>query len=263
MPAITPHDGPVAVTGCSGFTGGHMVRELAIHGYDVRACIRDASSWRGKDCVQYLNAPCRTGRPSSTAATSSHQGSYDDAFKGLCRRLPCRRRARQLGRWQVAAAWAAGDVSHGCVQRRHRRHAERHRCRERERERQAHGVHELHGRSLRGEPGRHRAPRLRVDGNRLVFGRRANRSAGNTRATAYARSKVDTERLINRRRRCLGRRPMGRHHHEPSDDLRADPLQGAGRPVDRADRSSRRRAWSRTGRPATTCTTTSSTCATW
>ena len=80
MSAITPNDGPVAVTGCSGFTGAHMVRELVIHGYEVRACIRDASSWRGQDCVQYLQRLPRVEIVDGCDLFST--GSYHDAFAG-------------------------------------------------------------------------------------------------------------------------------------------------------------------------------------
>ena len=34
-----------------------MVRELVHHGYKVRACLRDATSWRGEDAIQCALAP--------------------------------------------------------------------------------------------------------------------------------------------------------------------------------------------------------------
>ena len=80
MAHISPKDGPVAVTGCSGFTGAHMVRELVHHGYSVRACIRDANSWRGSDCVDYLNRLQNVEIVDGCDLFTP--GSYHSAFEG-------------------------------------------------------------------------------------------------------------------------------------------------------------------------------------
>ena len=82
MTAISPAHGPVAVTGCSGFTGGHLARDLALRGYRVRACLRDASSWRGQDAARYLER-----LPSVEIVDGCDlftPGSYHAAFAGCC-----------------------------------------------------------------------------------------------------------------------------------------------------------------------------------
>ena len=44
MSGITKQDGPVAVTGASGYIGSRIVEDLLDQGYDVHACVRDASN---------------------------------------------------------------------------------------------------------------------------------------------------------------------------------------------------------------------------
>lgn len=80
MPAIHAGLGPVAVTGVSGFTGAHMVRELVVHGYTVRACLRNKGSWRGVDACAYLETLPRV--EIVDGCDLFVPGSYDAAFKG-------------------------------------------------------------------------------------------------------------------------------------------------------------------------------------
>ena len=44
MPLVTASEGPVAVTGASGYIGSHVVTALMRRGYAVRACITDPSN---------------------------------------------------------------------------------------------------------------------------------------------------------------------------------------------------------------------------
>ena len=82
MTAISgPQDGPVAVTGASGFIGSHTVKNLVDAGYDVRACLRDASR---DDKTAYLKVMHDAG-PGTVSLHAcdlmkASEGAYDEAF---------------------------------------------------------------------------------------------------------------------------------------------------------------------------------------
>ena len=44
MPAVRSSDGPVAVTGASGYVGSHVVIALMKRGYTIHACVTDLNN---------------------------------------------------------------------------------------------------------------------------------------------------------------------------------------------------------------------------
>lgn len=84
MAAISgPGDGPVAVTGASGFIGAHVIHNLVAAGYAVHACMRDTSR---EDKTAYLKDMDAKGPGSvelfSVDLMDAANGGYDDAFAG-------------------------------------------------------------------------------------------------------------------------------------------------------------------------------------
>ena len=82
---VSPADGPIAVTGASGYIGSWIVRDCAERGYDVRACVRDANRPEKTDHLLALNddADLR-GTVALAEGDLLTRGSYDDAFADCC-----------------------------------------------------------------------------------------------------------------------------------------------------------------------------------
>ena len=83
MPAISPADGVVAVTGASGYIGSWIVHDLMQQGYHVRACVRDASRADKIAHLQVLNDDASLrGSVEFAEADLNQPGSYDAPFSG-------------------------------------------------------------------------------------------------------------------------------------------------------------------------------------
>ena len=79
MPAIKSSNGPVAVTGASGYIGAHTVISLLQRGYEVRACVTDLSNPHKTDFLKRLNGRYE-GSITLHQANLLEAGSYDDIF---------------------------------------------------------------------------------------------------------------------------------------------------------------------------------------
>jgi len=83
MSAISPADGPVAVTGASGYIGSWIVRDLMEQGYEVRACVRDQSKAGKVEHLLALNGDSNLrGGMTLFEADLGQPGRYDAPFDG-------------------------------------------------------------------------------------------------------------------------------------------------------------------------------------
>jgi len=80
MPAVTSSDGPVAVTGASGYVGSHVVIALMKRGYTVHACVTQLNNPDKTDHLLALNGGEYSGHLELFSANLLKEGSYDTPF---------------------------------------------------------------------------------------------------------------------------------------------------------------------------------------
>jgi dihydroflavonol-4-reductase len=80
--AISPANGPVAITGATGFIGSWVVQDFVEQGYSVHACVRDASNHEKVDHLLAMNDQGLRGQVQLFEGDVFERGSYDDAFNG-------------------------------------------------------------------------------------------------------------------------------------------------------------------------------------
>ena len=81
MPAVKLSDGPVAVTGASGYVGAHTVSALMKRGCDVRACVTDLNNADKTEFLLAMNEE-HPGNVTLHQANMLEEGSYDSIFEG-------------------------------------------------------------------------------------------------------------------------------------------------------------------------------------
>lgn len=84
MPKVKPTDGPIAVTGGSGYIGSRVVIAMMKRGYEVRACLRDTKNPNKTEFLLALNKVDYPGKVELFEANLLNEGSYDEIFKNCC-----------------------------------------------------------------------------------------------------------------------------------------------------------------------------------
>ena len=82
MSEIDKKNGPVAVTGASGYIGSRIVEDLLGQGYEVHACVRDSNNGKKVDHLIKLGNDAHNCGVQLFEGDLFEKGSYDDAFSG-------------------------------------------------------------------------------------------------------------------------------------------------------------------------------------